>query len=82
MSGNRQRMVLVVVAIQIGDLEFDFEDGGLEGQKNFPVACVGCYFLIGVGIDDCPFAPPKGSAGVAGLVLSFLGFFCSRLLRN
>jgi hypothetical protein len=30
-------MVLIVVAIQIGDLEFDFEDGGLEGQKLLPV---------------------------------------------
>lgn len=39
------------------------------------------YFLIGVGIDDFPCAPPKGKAGAAGLVLSFLGFFCSRLLR-
>jgi hypothetical protein len=36
MPGDCQRMVLIVVAIQIGDLEFDFEDGGLEGQKNFP----------------------------------------------
>ena len=39
------------------------------------------YFLTGVGIDDFPCAPPKGKAGATGLVLSFLGFFCSRLLR-
>lgn len=39
------------------------------------------YFLIGVGIEDFPCAPPKGRAGVAGLALSFFGFFCSRLLR-
>jgi hypothetical protein len=29
-------MVLVVVALQVGNLEFDLEDGGFEGQKNFP----------------------------------------------
>lgn len=39
------------------------------------------YFLTGVGIDDFPCAPPKGTAGAAGLVWSFFGFFCSRLLR-
>jgi hypothetical protein len=42
----------------------------------------GRYFLTGVGMDDFPWAPPNGTAGVTGLVLSFLGFFCSRLLRT
>jgi hypothetical protein len=44
-------------------------------------AAVGGYFLIGVGTDDLPCAPPNGKAGAAGLVLSFFGFFTSRLLR-
>jgi hypothetical protein len=42
----------------------------------------GRYFLTGVGMDDFPCAPPNGTAGVAGFVLSFFGFFCSRLLRT
>jgi hypothetical protein len=29
-------MVLVVIALQIGDLEFYLEDRGFEGQKDFP----------------------------------------------
>jgi hypothetical protein len=29
-------MVLVVVALQVGNLQFDLEDGGFEGQKDFP----------------------------------------------
>jgi hypothetical protein len=41
----------------------------------------GRYFLTGTGMDDFPCAPPNGDAGVTGFVLSFLGFFCSRLLR-
>jgi hypothetical protein len=36
MPSDRQRVVLVVVALQIGDLEFYLEYGGLEGQKIFP----------------------------------------------
>jgi hypothetical protein len=35
MPGDRQCVVLIVVALQIGDLEFYLEYGGLEGQKNF-----------------------------------------------
>jgi hypothetical protein len=29
-AGDGQRVVLEIVAFQIGDLEFDFEDGGFE----------------------------------------------------
>jgi hypothetical protein len=32
MAGNGQGMVLVVIAVQIGDLEFRLEDGGFEGH--------------------------------------------------
>lgn len=55
---------------------------GRASAPRFPAAGQACrYFLTGVGTDDLPWAPPKGSAGAAGLVLFCLGFFCSRLLR-
>jgi hypothetical protein len=32
MLGDSERMVLVVVAVHVGDLQFGFEDGGFNGH--------------------------------------------------
>jgi hypothetical protein len=54
MLGDGERVVMVVVAVHVGDLQIGFEDGGFDGHSSIFLVVVGAVLGATSGMRRIP----------------------------